>query len=130
MDRDIGLLSATVAPEALMIGPRPGPVSSGADLHAGMGATWRKMAADGVKFETAFRVERRTVRGDVSVELGYMRQRIIRPDGQMKIGYMHGLATMRRQADGSWRIISDASIPATEAEWNGVARVEGLKYDQ
>ena len=39
------------------------------------------------------------------------------------------LFTLRRQADGSWRILSDASLPSTEAAWTGAVRAGGLRYD-
>ena len=88
------------------------------------------MAADGVTFDTAFRVERRQVKGYIAVESCYMRSTVGKAGQPPAVSCSEGLVTMKRHPDGSWRIVSDATIPSTEAAWNAVKRVDGLKHDE
>jgi ketosteroid isomerase-like protein len=87
-----------------------------------------RMAADGVRVDTAYRVERRSVSGDLAIDAGYMRQTMTRPGAEPMVMYRRFLVTMRRGADGAWRIVADASMPAEQAAWDAAARVEGLQY--
>ena len=88
------------------------------------------MAADGATLATRYRIERRSVVGDVAVDAGYMRQEMRRAAGQQPMTMVTKfLVTLRREADGSWHIVADASMPSTEAAWAGAVRAEGLRYD-
>lgn len=88
------------------------------------------MRAEGITAATRYRIERRSFAGDVAIDAGYMRQEMRRAAGAQPMTMItRFLVTLRRQADGSWRILSDASMPSTEAAWTGAVRAEGLRYD-
>lgn len=116
-------------PDAILIDARPGPAISGGELETRLRPMAQRLVADRVAVATGYRVERRSVTGDVAVDAGYMRQAMTRPDGQAGIRYARFLVAMQRQADGRWLIIGDASMPADEAAWNGAAKVAGLHHD-
>jgi uncharacterized protein (TIGR02246 family) len=127
---DAGGVASAFAPEALLIDARPGAPTSGAELAARLAPMTARMAADGVTVAARYRIERRSVAGDVAVDAGYMRQDMRRAAGAQPMTMItRFLVTLRRQADGSWRILSDASMPSTEAAWTGAVRAEGLRYD-
>jgi uncharacterized protein (TIGR02246 family) len=126
---DVGGMAGAFSPDALLIDQRPGPPIGGRELAGVLQPFRDRLVADGVRIETAYRVERRSVSGDVALDAGFMRQSLARPDGQSSVRYARFLVTMRREADGVWRIIGDAAMPATEAVWNGLARTEGLHFD-
>jgi uncharacterized protein (TIGR02246 family) len=127
---DAAGVAAAFAPEALLIDARPGGAISGAELAARLAPMTARMAADGATVATQYRIERRSVAGDVAVDAGYMRQEMRRAAGAQPMTMITKfLVTLRRQADGSWRILSDASMPSTEAAWTGAVRAEGLRYD-
>ena len=119
-------------PEGLAIflgnGGRPGPVTQGSEVAARLGGMAERMAADGMTMTNAYRIERRSVIGDTAVDTGYMRLTQTR-NGASRNHYARFLVTLKRGADGQWRIISDASWPSDEAAWNATPRAEGLKYD-
>jgi len=127
---DAAGVAAAFAPEALLIDARPGGATSGAELAARLAPMAARMAADGVTVATQYRIERRSVAGDVAVDAGYMRQEMRRAAGDQPMTMVTKfLVTLRRQADGSWRILSDASMPSTETAWTGAVRAGGLRYD-
>lgn len=127
---DAAGIAAAFAPEALIIDARPGGAVSGAELGARLAPMASRLAADGVAVGTQYRVERRSVAGDVAVDAGYMRQDMRRAGAAQPMTMITKfLVTLRRQADGGWRILADASMPATEAAWAGAVRGEGLRYD-
>lgn len=127
---DAAGVAAAFAPEALLIDARPGAATSGAELAARLTPMAARMAADGVTVATQYRIERRSVAGDVAIDAGYMRTEMRRAAGEQPLTMItRFLVTLRRQADGSWRILSDASLPSTEAAWAGAVRAEGLRYD-
>lgn len=127
---DAAGIAAAFAPEALLIDARPGAATSGAELAARLAPMAARMSADGVTVATQYRIERRSFAGDVAIDAGYMRQEMRRAAGAQPMTMItRFLVTLRRQADGSWRILSDASMPSTEAAWTGAVRAEGLRYD-
>ena len=125
---DVAAMASAFAPEALLIDQRPGPPTSGAELAERLRPMAARIVADGVSLDTAYRVERRSVSGDIAVDAGYMRQTLTRPGGEPMIRYARFLVTFRRGANGAWRIVGDASMPATEAQWDAAPRVDGLQY--
>ncbi len=126
---DVEGMAAAFAPEGLLVDQRPGPALAGSDLPARLRPMAARLVTDQVSITTAYRVERRSVMGDIAIDAGFMRQSLVRHDGQATTRYARFLVTMRRDADGGWRIIGDASMPATEEVWNGLTRVEGLQFD-
>lgn len=125
---DVAGMAAAFAPEALLIDARPGPAISGGELAGRLAPQAERLRVDGVRIDTGYRIERRSVIGDVALDAGYMRQTMARADGQAQTRYARFLVTLRRGPDG-WRIIGDSSMPSTEAAWSGAARVDGLHYD-
>jgi uncharacterized protein (TIGR02246 family) len=125
---DVPGMASAFAPEALLIDQRPMPPIAGADLAERLRPMAARLAADGVRVDTAYRVERRSVSGDLAIDAGYMRQSMTRPGAEPLVMYRRFLVTMRRGADGAWRIVADASMPAEQAAWDAAARVEGLQY--
>jgi uncharacterized protein (TIGR02246 family) len=122
-----GMASAFDA-RGLLVDARPEPVISGAELAARLAPMADRIGKDGVRIATAYRVERRSVIGDVAVDAGFMRMEVNRAEGKTA-RYSRFLVTMRRQADGSWKIIGDASMPSSAEAFDAVARKEGLHYD-
>ncbi|HET9428672.1 MAG TPA: nuclear transport factor 2 family protein [Allosphingosinicella sp.] len=125
---DVAGMSGAFAAEGLLIDSRPGPPISGGELAARLQPMRDRLVADGRRIDTQYRVERRSVMGDLAVDAGFMRQSVVRPDGQSQVRYARFLVTMRRESD-RWRIIADASMPATEEAWNAVVPGEGRQFD-
>jgi uncharacterized protein (TIGR02246 family) len=125
---DVAGMASAFAPEALLVDPRPGPPILGTELAERLRPMAARIVADGVSLDTAYRVERRSVAGDIAMDAGYMRQTVTRPGAEPNIRYARFLVTMRRGANGAWRIVGDASMPATQAQWDAAARVDGLQY--
>ena len=126
---DVASMAGAFGSQGLLIDARPGPAISGAELEARLKPMADRIKADGVKIDTAYRVERRSVMDDVAVDVGYMRQTMARPGAAPMVRHFRFLVTMRRGADGNWRIIGDASMPAEEAAFADVARTAGLHHD-
>lgn len=126
---DVPGMTGAFAPEGLLVDARPGPAIAGGELADRLAPQAARITADGVRIETAYRIERRSVSGDIALDAGYMRQSISRPNAEPMIRYARFLTTMRRGADGAWRIIGDASMPSTQEVWSGLARVDGLQFD-
>ena len=64
-----------------------------------------------------------TVSDDVAYDYGTYTQTIRMPDGQTRSGGGHYLVVLKRQADGSWKIVRHLSTtPPTEAEAAGDTR--------
>jgi ketosteroid isomerase-like protein len=122
-------MSAAFAPAGLLVDQRPGPVIAGSELPARLRPMAERLATDNVRISTAYRIERRSVIGDIALDAGFMRQQLQRPDGPPNIRYARFLVTLQRGADGAWRIIGDASMPATEEAWAALARTDGLQFD-
>lgn len=122
---DVAGMSGAFASDGLLVDARPGPAISGGELAARLQPMRDRLVADGIRIDTQYRVERRSVMGDIAVDAGYMRQSLDRPDGQSQVRYARFLVTMRRESD-QWRIIADASMPATEEAWNAVSGRAGV----
>ncbi|HEX8193171.1 MAG TPA: DUF4440 domain-containing protein [Allosphingosinicella sp.] len=125
---DVAGMASAFAPEALLVDQRPGPPISGAELADRLRPMAARIVADNVALDTAYRVERRSVSGDLAIDAGYMRQTLTRPGAEPMIRYARFLVTMRRGANGAWRIVGDASMPATQAQWDAAPRGDGLQY--
>ena len=126
---DVAGMAREFGADGLLIDARPNPALPTAELASRLAPMAARIRADNVRLETAYRVERRSVIGDIALDAGYMRQTITRPDGQAMTMYSRFLVTLRREADGAWRIIGDASMRAEEAAWNGLTRQDGLRFD-
>ena len=126
---DVAGMAGAFSRDALLVDHRPGPPIAGSELAGVLQPFRDRLVADGVAIDNAYRVERRSVSGDLAIDAGFMRQSLRRADGQSNVRYARFLVTMRREADGAWRIVGDAAMPATEAAWNGLARTEGLHFD-
>lgn len=122
-------MSSSFGSDGILIDARPGPAISGAELAQRLEPMAERIKAEGAQISTAYRIERRSVMGDVALDAGYMRQSITRPDGQGTTRYARFLVTMRRSADGKWVIIGDASMPADEKAFAGLTKQPGLHYD-
>jgi len=114
---------------ALLIDPRSPQPLAGAELEARLRPMAARLVADGVGVQTRYRIERRSVMGDVAVDAGLMHMRFSRAAGMPQDQYARFLVTMRRQADGRWLIIGDASLPATAETWAAAQRRDGLHFD-
>ena len=124
---DIAGMSGAFADSALLVDARPGPPVSGAELADRLRPQRDRLVADGVRIQSDYRVERRSIMGDVAVDAGFMRQTLPGADGRSQTRYARFLATLRRDGD-RWRIIADASMPADEAAWNAVRPGEDLAF--
>jgi ketosteroid isomerase-like protein len=130
VESDIAGMIAPFPTEAILIDSRPGPaLGGGAELEARLRPMAARLATEGVKVKTQYRIERRSVTGEVAMDAGYMRMEMTRPNGQTGARYARFLVTMRRDEAGEWRILGDAAMPSDEAAWNAVDRKEGLRHD-
>ena len=126
---DVPGMASAFGPEGLLVDARPGPAISGSELAGRLAPMAERVQKDGVKIDSAYRVERRSVLGDVALDAGYMRQTMVRPDGQTGNRYARFLVTMRRDPNGAWKIIGDASMPSEQAVFDALKPVEGLHFD-
>lgn len=126
---DVEGMASAFGAGGILIDARPGPAISGAELADRLRPMAERVKTDGVKIDTAYRLERRSVMGDIALDAGYMRQTMVRPDNQTGTRYARFLVTMRREANGSWRIIGDASMPSEQSVFDALKPVEGLHYD-
>ncbi len=136
---DVPGMAGAFGPAALLIDPRsPRPIL-GAELEARLRPMAARLVADQVKVQTEYRIERRSVMGDVAVDAGLMHMRFAGTDGgtlsrpdlpwPKQDQYARFLVTLQRQPDGRWLIIGDASLPATAETWAAAQRQEGLHFD-
>ena len=117
-------------PEGLFVflGPQgPGPVVSGDEVPRRAQGIAERMRADGMTMTTGYRIEKRSVMGDLAVDTGYMRSTQTM-NGNSRSNYARFLITLRREGD-TWRVISDAAWPSNEAAYDAVPRTPGLRYD-
>jgi len=126
---DVAGMAAAFAQDGLLVDARPGPVISGAELPGRLAPMAQRIRDEGVRIATAYRLERRSVMGDVAVDAGFMRQTMVRATGEQAVRHARFLVTLRRQSDGRWRIVADASMPATAEAFDALKPVEGLHYD-
>lgn len=123
-----GMVSA-FSSDGLLVDARPGPVITGGELEGRLRPMAERVANEGIKIATSYRLERRSVMGDVALDAGYMRQTMERPNAEQTSRYSRFLVTMRRETDGVWRIIGDASMPAEQAQFDALKPVQGLYYE-
>ena len=126
---DVAGMTSAFGAQGLLVDARPGPAISGGELGERLKPMADRVRSEGVKIDTAYRLERRSVMGDVAVDAGYMRQTMVRPDGQTGMRYARFLVTMKREPGQGWKIVGDASMPAEKAAFDGVLKVDGLHYD-
>lgn len=124
-------MARAFAADATLISPMPTPAGTGAGLKAALAPMAARLRDEGVQVATAYRIERRTRFGDVAIDAGYMRTHFSAPAGKPKPNDMLSrfLVTLRRQPDGKWLIVADASLPAAADAWEKVERKDGLKFD-
>lgn len=126
---DVPGMSSAFEAEGILIDARPGAAISGSELAQRLRPMAERAQAEGLQLATSYRLERRSVLGDVAIDAGYMRQVMTRPDGQSGSRYARFLVTMRRSAEGQWAIIGDASMPAEGAAFAAATQQPGLHYD-
>ena len=126
---DLPGMTGNFAADGLLVDARPGPVISGAELEERMKPFLARILSEKGRIDTAYRIERRSVIGDIALDAGFMRQTVNRPGADPMTRYARFLVTMKRGEDGQWRIIGDASMPAQQEAFDGVARQEGLHFD-
>jgi uncharacterized protein (TIGR02246 family) len=126
---DVGGMTAAFAPEGLLVDARPGPVISGAELVARLAPMAGRLRTEGAKVQSAYRIERRSIMGDIVLDAGFMRQTVTRQDGRKSDRYARFLITMHRGPADRWRIIGDASMPAEQVAFEQVKRTEELYFD-
>lgn len=126
---DLPGMTSNFAAEGLLIDARPGPVISGAELEGRMKPMLERLLSAKGRIDTAYRIERRSVMGEIALDAGFMRQTVNRPGAETMTRYARFLVTMRRGEDGQWRIVGDASMPAEQTAFEGVVRQDGLHFD-
>jgi ketosteroid isomerase-like protein len=120
------------AGDAMVLDPRPGAPAEGAAFRAGIQRMAERLKADGVQVRADYRIVRRIVSGDIAVDTGFRRQTMaVSKPGAPQPGtqYHKFLVVAQLQADGGWKIVRDASLPASKEAWDAAVKVEGLKYD-
>lgn len=126
---DVAGMAGAFGAEGLLVDARPGPAISGAELAGRLQPMAERIRAEGVRIDTDYRLERRSVMGDIAIDAGYMRQMMVRPDGQSTTRFSRFLVTMKKDGDGRWRIVGDASMPANQAAFDALRPVPGLHFD-
>lgn len=126
---DLRGMTGNFAAEGLLVDARPGQVISGAELADRMKPMLERLLSENGRIDTAYRIERRSVIDDIALDAGFMRQTVSRPGAEPMTRYARFLVTMKRGGDGQWRIVGDASMPAQQTAFEGVARQEGLHFD-
>ncbi|MBV8686232.1 MAG: DUF4440 domain-containing protein [Alphaproteobacteria bacterium] len=126
-------VAAAFAEDAVVLDPRPGPPAAGPTFRSSILAMAARLKADGVKVSSAYRIERRIASGDLVIDTGYRRQTFASPaaDGpQPGVQYHKFLVVAQRRAGEGWKIVRDASLPASKDSWDAAVRTPGLKYDE
>ena len=125
-------VASEFAAQATLISARPGPPIRGDALAGALRPMAERLKSEKVTVSTAYRVESRRVLGDVALDSGYMRTLFAAPAGAARPRDMYNrfLVTFRKKSGGDWKIVGDASLPATSADWDKAARTEGLKFDE
>lgn len=127
---DPAMSSRAYTADAAYLPPSPGPIDQGERLHALMRSSAERLRADNVAMTISYRVVRRTLVGNTAIDIGYYRTAMKRgTDGAEQVRYNKFLLTARREADGTWKISHDASLPSSQAAYDAAERVAGLKYD-
>jgi len=120
----------TYAADAAYLPPNPGPIDQGERLHALMRGSGERLKADQVAMTISYRVVRRTLVGNTAIDMGYYRTAMKRgTDGTEQVRYSKFLLTARREADGTWKISHDASLPSSKEAFEAAQPVPGLRFD-
>ncbi len=128
---DVAGMASHFHPGGLLIDARPGPALPGGELSARLAPQAERVVKDGVTIDTAYRIERRQVlEGGIALDAGYMRQSIRRTGSPEYVRYARFLVTLKREADGRWRILGDASMPSTAEVWAALTPQDGLAFDK
>lgn len=125
-------VAGAFAADAMVLDPRPAAPAEGAAFRTSIQRMAERLKADGVTAKSEYRVVRRIVSGDLAVDTGYrhMTMTVAKPGGPMPGDQYHKfLVVAQRQGDGSWKIVRDASLPASKEAWDAAPRTAGLKYD-
>jgi len=124
-------ISGAFADDAVVMDPRPTPPAVGDAFRATIVGMAAKLKADGVRMSAQYRIERRIRSGELAIDTGYRRQAMTPPGAAAEpmVQYNKFLVVAQRQRDGSWKILRDASLPASKEAWEGAARAPGLKFD-
>ena len=119
------------AEEAVVMDSRPTPPAAGEAFRKTLVAMAARLKADGVRMSAQYRIERRVRSGELTIDTGYRRQTMIPPGAaaEPRVQYHKFLVVAQRQRDGSWKILRDASLPASKEAWDGAVRAPGLKFD-
>jgi uncharacterized protein (TIGR02246 family) len=126
---DVAGMAAAFHPQALLIDARPGAPVSGAELAGVLTPQRDRLVKDGVSIASLYRVERRQVIGDgLALDAGYMRQAMQKDGAAEMVRYSRFLVTLKRDADGKWKVVGDAAMPSTAEVWNALKPQEGLQF--
>jgi len=131
-DHDPAMSRGAYTPDVLYLPAMPGAIDRGDRFHERMRRSADRLKADKVDAKLSFRVVSRTLRGDTAIDAGYFRNDMTRasPTPTTQTRYSKFLVVAMRQADGSWKISHDASVPATREAFDAAAPHPGLKYDR
>lgn len=122
-------IAGAFADDAILLYEGRAPAMTGPAFRTSLETMSDRLKADRVRLTSEFRIERRIVSGDLAVDNGVLRRTLKRPDGTAQIQYAKFVLATRRQPDGGWKIVTDASMAASEEAWDRAVRVDGLKYD-
>lgn len=125
-------IAGALAADAVILDPRPVAPAAGEAFRANIRRMADRMKADGAQVRSEYRIERRIISGDVAVDTGYRRMTMTPAAGAAggpPPQYHKFIVVAQRQPDGSWKIVRDASLPASREVWDAAVRTEGLKYD-
>jgi len=124
-------IAGAFADDAVVMDPRPSPPAAGEAFRATVVAMAARLKAEGVGVSAQYRIERRIRSGELAIDTGYRRQAMTRPGAaEPMVQYNKFLVVARRQRDGRWKILRDASLPASKEAWDGAVRAPGLKFDE
>jgi uncharacterized protein (TIGR02246 family) len=122
------MIAGAFADDALLLYPDNQPAMDGTAFRASLGQMAASLKPG--QLDSRFRIERRLVSDGLAVDNGVLRRTMRRADGREQTSYAKFVVASRRDADGRWRVVTDASLPANEDAWTRVQRTPGLKYDE
>lgn len=113
----------------LVVDERSPQASDHAGLEQQLTSVTERLAKDGGKIRSAYRIVRRTRSANVVVDAGLMKMSMDIPGQPARDMYRRFLVTLEQQGP-QWRIVADSSTASDAAAWNAAMPVEGLKYDR
>ena len=122
-------IAGVFAEDAILLYEGRTPAMTGAAFRDSLKSMSDRLKTDRVTLSSEFRIERRLVSDGLSVDNGVLRRTMKRPDGTSQTQYAKFVVAARRQTDGRWKIVTDASMAASQEAWDRAVPVEGLKYD-